>query len=131
MKTTIQLSLMLLLVSSVGFATNSKGASNKTGNEWLPSCSMAVDAADGRSLSTAQLVDAGNCLEYIAGFVDGYVLGSVGGSPIVCLPEDGTVGQEARILVKWMREHPERLHEAAPACVLAALFKSFPCKTSK
>lgn len=56
---------MLLLVSSVGFATNSKGASNKTGNELLPSCSMAVDAADGRSLSTTQLVDAGNCLEYL------------------------------------------------------------------
>jgi hypothetical protein len=33
MKTAIQLSLMLLLASSAGFATEGKGDSNKTGND--------------------------------------------------------------------------------------------------
>lgn len=131
MKTTLQLSLMVLLVSSVGFATNSKGASNKTGNDLLPSCSLAVDAADNKGLSTPQLMEAGNCLTYIEGFLDGYALGAVGGSPIACLPEDVTVGQVARIVVKWMKDHPEKLNDAAPVCVLAALYNSFPCKNSK
>jgi hypothetical protein len=131
MKTTSQLLLMLLLVSSVGFAADSKGASNKTGNDLLPSCSLAVDAMDGKNLSTAQLMDSANCLAYLSGFIDGYVLGAVGGSPIACFPEDGTVGQVARIVVKWMKDHPEKLNEAAPVCVLTALYNAFPCKTSK
>lgn len=131
MKTTIQLSLILVLVSSVGFAANSKGASNKTGNDLLPSCSLAVDAMDNRNLNTMQLMESGNCLEYLAGFLDGYTFGAVGGRPIACFPEDVIVGQVARIVVKWMKDHPEKLNDPAPVCVLAALFISFPCKTSK
>ena len=47
-----------------------------------------------------------------------------------CIPDKVPVLQLARVLVKWLREHPERLHESKVLLTLAALKEAFPCEQS-
>lgn len=44
-----------------------------------------------------------------------------------CIPDKASVLQLARVLVKWLREHPERLHESKGILLVAALKDAFPC----
>jgi hypothetical protein len=45
-----------------------------------------------------------------------------------CVPEEVTVGQEISIVVKYLREHPEKLHYPGSVLVNIALNEAFPCK---
>jgi hypothetical protein len=45
-----------------------------------------------------------------------------------CFPGNAPVLQLARVLVKWLREHPERLHEGRSILTTAAFTDSFPCE---
>jgi hypothetical protein len=47
-----------------------------------------------------------------------------------CIPgvADAPVLQLARVLVKWLREHPERLHESDIVLTADAFNDSFPCE---
>jgi hypothetical protein len=46
-----------------------------------------------------------------------------------CLPERSSVLQLARVVVKWLQNHPEKLHEHPGVLVYAALHDAFPCQT--
>jgi hypothetical protein len=45
-----------------------------------------------------------------------------------CIPDEVSLEQMARVLVKWLRDHPERLHERFTFLTLDALHASFPCE---
>jgi Rap1a immunity proteins len=45
-----------------------------------------------------------------------------------CIPDKAPILQLARVLVKWLREHPERLHELSMTLTTAAMKDAFPCK---
>ena len=67
---------------------------------------------------------------YIQGLLDSYAVFSARDSSlkIYCMPEQGVSSAQARILiVKWLKEHPERLHEQARLLVFHALAEAFPC----
>jgi len=44
------------------------------------------------------------------------------------IPENVSYGQLARVLVKWLRDHPERLHELPSFLTIDALKDAFPRK---
>ena len=70
---------------------------------------------------------------YIQGLLDSYTVFSTRDSSldIYCMPEQGVSSAQARILiVKWLREHPQRLHEQARLLVFHALAEAFPCRKS-
>jgi hypothetical protein len=46
----------------------------------------------------------------------------------VCIPEKVPLLQLARVVVKWLHEHPERLHEPISGLVKDAINDAFPCK---
>lgn len=46
----------------------------------------------------------------------------------ICDPEGSVGGQWARVVEKWLKEHPERLHEPAVFLIVDALREAFPCK---
>ena len=109
----------------------------QTANELLRDCTYTVRLLDGDSrLTPEETWSAFHCSGYLSGFLDGYVLGAgfdklaLGSShPLFCLPDGGIAGdQDDRIVVKWLREHPERLHEPARILVMIALREAFPCK---
>lgn len=45
-----------------------------------------------------------------------------------CFPDNAPVLQLARVLVKWLREHPERLHEYKHILTTDAFTDAFPCQ---
>jgi hypothetical protein len=45
-----------------------------------------------------------------------------------CIPDEASILQLARVLVKWLREHPEKLHEPKSTLTLAAFEDAFPCQ---
>ncbi|KPJ79011.1 MAG: hypothetical protein AMJ54_00695 [Deltaproteobacteria bacterium SG8_13] len=70
---------------------------------------------------------------YIQGLLDSYTVFSTRDPSlkVFCMPEQGVSSAQARILiVKWLKEHPERLHEQARLLVFHALAEAFPCKKS-
>jgi hypothetical protein len=70
---------------------------------------------------------------YIQGLLDSYAVFSTRDPSldVYCMPEQGVSSAQARILiVKWLREHPERLHEQARLLVFHALAEAFPCRDS-
>jgi hypothetical protein len=44
-----------------------------------------------------------------------------------CIPQGVTHGQKVRILMKWLNEHPERLHEYMYHLYGKILLETYPC----
>ena len=52
--------------------------------------------------------------------------------PLFCIPEDGIEnGQAARIVVKYLREHPQHLHLDDFTLAVSAFQEAYPCASSK
>ena len=134
MKTILRLFLLVPLLSSLMVAREGdKGWSNRTGNDLLPACAIAVDFLDHKDLSKDQGHEAFECLMYVAGYLNGYGMASTveKGKPALCFPENTSTGQIIRVFAKWMKDHPERLSEPAANCMFAALSDAFGCKYPK
>lgn len=70
------------------------------------------------------------CTQYIAGVLDvhGYDLSRFGSPRDFCTPEDITLEEVQRVVVKWLKAHPERLRVTAANLVVLALTDNFKCK---
>ena len=70
------------------------------------------------------------CRAFIAGAGDGFETGSIygGGGQPFCYPEGNTLGQAVRIVMKYLKEHPETLHYFAAELVALALIEAWPCE---
>jgi hypothetical protein len=83
----------------------------------------------------------GICLGYVLGTTDGIKLGvrvehgivaaTTANEPLFCLPSEVTSGQLLRILVKYIKAHPEQEHWQTPTLILTAAMDSFPCTVKK
>ncbi len=106
------------------------------GNNLLSQCNVAVDIMDGKKL-TADVqggINAGNSM-YCFGLMQGIIsLNKLYEVPLrnnalFCTPHSNiTNGQAARIVVKYLQEHPEMLHEPDFAITINALIEAFPCQ---
>jgi len=70
--------------------------------------------------------DSGWCLGFITGMT---TMGlSTPDSPFhICSPKDFTLGQGARIIVKYLKDHPAELHYQDALLAMWALQEAFPC----
>jgi hypothetical protein len=72
------------------------------------------------------------CIAYVRGLVDGMVVGRAMGMHYAteyCPPEKGISADQARLIVeKYLRDHPEELHQEAGLIAGGALVLAFPCK---
>ena len=124
------LSALCLFISC--FAIVVADAEDEDGNFLLRECKETQnDTYQGCEPAISSM----HCLGYIDGLVDmndiykSNVL--KGSSPaLICLPKDKrvTVGDLARIVVKYLEDNPTQLHESAAALATVALGKAFPCK---
>ena len=80
------------------------------------------------------------CLGYMEGFVDSLdVVEMVESTDYadykshsrtqICFPDSSTIGQDVRVVVKFLQDHPEKLHERRKLLTYSALQKAFPCRT--
>lgn len=99
------------------------------GVQLLRACGATVRQDDGATLSTEDTVLSLWCLGYVGGFLDGLaIMRWKGGATSVCLPEDGVNnGQAIRIIVKYLRAHPDQLHQTARSSILIAIADAFKC----
>jgi hypothetical protein len=118
------LSVLFVLGTTEGIV-----AAAPSGNEMLQQCSAAIRQADGERLNEQDSVASLMCLSYLEGFLDSHAFDLVRlPSPLYCLPQkEFTVGQFARMVVRTLKESPEKLHENARLAVGLTLVRGFPC----
>jgi len=111
----------------IAFSAGSSGGNpspeeDYAGGNWLlVSCQATLKQSDDPS-SHPNLYEA-----YRDGFCRGIVEGVSNASPKVCPPENSTYGQQVRVVVKYMQDHPEELHMRNTTLLEKALAKAFPC----
>jgi Rap1a immunity proteins len=129
--------LVVLFVSACGWAQTS-AETKFNGNTLLEKCGALVRFADAGFTGTYDTSDAHWCLGYLDGFIQALDESALVSAKTyddykslrtsyVCAPAGSTIGQDARILVKFLNDHPERLHEDEGTLTFAALVHAFPC----
>lgn len=107
------------------------------GNEFLSKCAPVVARLD-HSLpdpATGDMVEASYSMGYCLGFAQGftgahYAYGVIAGDKVhlVCLPSKSIQnGQALRIIVAFMKAHPEKLHFEEMVLAEKAFEEAFPC----
>jgi hypothetical protein len=95
-----------------------------TGNQVRTRCRSALRIEQDRSRGPNY--DYGFCVGFIVGVLD---LGSwLDNQYEFCRPDDKTVEQGARVLLKYMDAHPESTHEKATTLAVAAFRTAWPCR---
>lgn len=105
------------------------------GSSLLTKCSLAVRIFDSEKLPSADAVDGTFCVGYISGIHDAdYMVQMLEEHEKItlmkhaCPPSKASTAQAVRIVVKYLRDNPERLHLPASVLVTDAVRSSFPCK---
>lgn len=128
----------LLMVVGLVFVARPVVAA-KTGSDLLNECLRVekYNSVGAGSLTQEEYADLVSCLSFVAGVQQGLIIGLVHAwgedkvsleDRIGCFPHNSTPGQYARVVIKFLNEHPERLHERASFLVVDALIEAFPCK---
>ena len=106
----------------------SEAKATGTGVELLAQCELTLGVGTGST--NDQPIDRGFAIGYCIGLVSGVsaTANYAGDIPLVCEPDGQiTTGQEVRIVVKFLQDHPEQLHGLDSSLVFAALQTAFPC----
>ena len=101
------------------------------GNKLLKRCDAFVRALDGaKDLSNNELAGATYCAGLMQGITSLNLYYQLKSEINVffCLPKEGiNNAQAARIVLKYLRDHPEKLHRSESTLAIAALMEMFPC----
>lgn len=87
----------------------------ESGNTMLPACQDYISRT-----SLEMLSKQGQCF--------GIAQALVFASRFICAPEGSRVGQDVRIIIRFLEEHPERLHESFLRLADEALKTAWPCR---
>jgi len=78
--------------------------------------------------------DVAECYAYIHGFWDALQLSKNFNPTLlkeVCFPSEVTLGQQVRVVAKFLEDHPEKLHLHRAFLVGMAFADAFPCEDSE
>jgi len=90
----------------------------QTGNEFLADCNSSEPFLQGTCAGSIAFARDMHNTWVSQGFL----------SERICSPEGVTRGQLRRVVLKYMEEYPERLHNSSSSIVLHALTQAFPCE---
>ena len=128
----------VVAVVALTFAAIPKPALALDGNQLLAQCTNLLSVVDQTSKSEKpgeSAFQSGSCTGIALGVTHTilvYNLAAEPSKPLACLPSTGIqTGQAVRIIVKYMQEHPEDLHQDAVAIAVVALGQAFPCPHGK
>jgi Ssp1 endopeptidase immunity protein Rap1a len=125
-----------LLFLSLVFMVSLCGAqsSDVDGNQLFERCSAYLKARDNPPLTVKEQVDAGFCLGYMSAIADtndrdvkAALEDHKAAERYFCAPSNATIEQLTRVVVKWIKENPEKMHYNAGVISEAALRAAFPC----
>jgi hypothetical protein len=118
----------ILLALSVGLASGAKAEVDRnSANYLLPACKAFVD---GHSSEGASLVAQGYCGGLVSGVA--LIMGD-SGLPYACahIPDGVTTGQQVRVVIRYLEQRPNRLHEPFKELAVEALANAWPCRDAK
>lgn len=107
-----------------------------TGEMMLAKCAKGLTYKESPALTERDVRDILYCSGYVRGFMDGVDVGQTamlshshaGAARTSCAPDVST-GQGMRVFLKYLGDHPERLHEPAYILMWAALSQAWPCNS--
>ena len=120
-------------IIAVAFAVLSCGICDSAladGNEMLTQCQSVIRFLDDRDVKDEDVSGLSYCLGFVHGLQNVLLIWSVSPDNFfdLCFPEKAIDnGQKVRIFVKYLTEHPERLHEDEVFLFIAAMESAFPC----
>lgn len=118
--------VFILAYSAVGSANSASD-----GNALLKACSdFVISASVNTPIDPASYMGIGYCLGMVQGLTSlNNVYQNMEGRDLFCLPKKGIQnGQGARIITKYMEDHPELLHREGTTLSILAFKEAFPCK---
>lgn len=117
----ICLCVLFFCAFAVGSSSQSPQNDAVTGNGLLGSCQIHVKSMENRAYNETPFE------AYRDGYCSGLVAGVSSASPRVCPDAGVTIGQQIRVVLKYLQDHPEELHLDDAVLVDRALTKAFPC----
>jgi hypothetical protein len=121
MKPITQLILILLLT----FTAVPVYGDGWTGNDLLSSCQDWENWED-PNITSRQQFRYGICIANITAAINGMFY--VDTQKQFCPPETAIGGQFTRVVIRYLKENPQRLHEYYVPLILSAMKEAFPCK---
>jgi hypothetical protein len=91
-----------------------------TGNELISRCGASVANLDGRR--DVDVYDMAYCVGMVKGVSDELILNGW-----ACMPSEVTIGQQIRVVHKYLQEHPTELQEIDTVLTHRALVRAWPC----
>lgn len=105
---------------------------DETGIRFLEECQLLQK--DG-ALTYAEATEAYHCMGYLVGVKDSLTMwnafaveNKTQSEPPACIPHEVTVAELGRVVVKYMTDHPNRLHEYFGLLVFSAFIEAYPCR---
>jgi len=127
--------LALILIFYPAFA-NGEVKNGGDGNELLIYCGAAIELAE----KIDDRIDAIILDAYKGGFCHGIIRGvwdmhdiyaeGLKSQKFFCVPKEVTLGQLARVVVKFLKDNPAILHENRTALIIMALKNAYPCRAN-
>jgi hypothetical protein len=118
---------LLLCVCVIPLAETQEHTSDPSdsGNAFLSLCGNMPDLSPKQSL-----FQQGQCLGYVVGIDDGWRIAydMQSQSQPYCAPDGVTNGQLMRVLIKFIKDHPEKAHFQTRVLEVESFMDAFPCK---
>jgi hypothetical protein len=109
-----------------------------SGSDLLRDCNSAVRWLDSGTYTSVDMLQGMRCEGYVLGVLDGYrtrrildgLLTRKQKTPIIiiCTPDQINNLEMARIVQKFVHDHPQYLTEDAADLIVGALANAFPCR---
>lgn len=113
--------LATILLSPLSFNASAK----ETGIELLETIKFFNDADTNKTETPTTFKHALKYMNY-SGYAIGLTVGD--NDRTICPPEGITQKQNMLVIEKYLKEHPEELHEPAQLLIDIALMDAFPCE---
>jgi hypothetical protein len=120
----------LMLISSTSMASND----GNDGNALLSKCNALIDSLDTPSNNDTDKIKGlrmGYCIGMMQGTLNFNKLYELmlGKGALFCTPKSGiTTIQAVRIVVEYLKKHPDKLHEHESILAYEAFKEAYPCK---
>ena len=100
------------------------------GNDLVSRCQKAVKFFDADNYDADNDIDISWCIGYVHSFTKVNAYYKAFDIPVlICFPESGIENRQAiRVLVKYLQDHPEKLHEYDMILTISAFVEAFPCE---
>ena len=119
--------LVVVLLAAIRAPDVAAQEGQETGNDLLTRCELAVRVPPQQeSMRPEDAVDAAFCIGFVSGIAR--VVAVLPPKLRSCVPGGSTAGQWVRVVVRFLSDHAEALHEAGEVLVLRALQDAFPCQ---